>query len=62
MLTLLHDFITEEEMRKVDHHYTSISDDWRSRSSVMEERILGYQRQLEERTHTELKLEVCLHN
>ena len=50
--------ITEEEFRKLDKHYASLSDEFKSKM-VIEERLLSYQKQLEERSRTEIQLEVA---
>jgi oral-facial-digital syndrome 1 protein len=46
----------EEQFAKVDAHYTSAQDTQLLRLGAVEERILCYQRQLEERSRTELNM------
>ena len=48
---------TEEEFAKLDRKYAELSDDFKSKM-VIEERLLSYQHQLDERARTEIKLEV----
>ena len=48
---------TEEEFKKLDRHYSTLSDEYKSKM-VIEERLLSYQRQVEERGRTEIQLEV----
>ena len=59
VLSIAHNAFSEEEFRKVDEHYSSLGDDFKkSRGMAFEERILAYQRQLEERSRTDSQLEV----
>ena len=48
----------EEELRKVDAHFLNAHGDLSARGAAVEERILTYQRQLEERSASELQLQV----
>ena len=56
MLQLV-EFTTEEEFAKLDRKYAELSDEFKSKM-VIEERLLSYQHQLDERARTEIKLEV----
>ena len=51
--------ITEEQFRKLDTYYSTVGDEHKQRWVAVEERILCYQRQLEERSKHDLQLEVC---
>ena len=56
MLQLV-EFSAEEEFAKLDRKYAELSDEFKSKM-VIEERLLSYQHQLDERARTEIKLEV----
>ena len=49
----------EEEFRMVDSYYSEIQDNQISRVHAIEERILSYQRQLEERSRSTLQMEMA---
>ncbi|KAK2188106.1 hypothetical protein NP493_141g01025 [Ridgeia piscesae] len=50
----------EDKFHKLDKYYDSMRDTTHRESSLgMEDRLLAYQRQLDERSHTEVKLEVA---
>ena len=50
---------SEDKFHKLDKYYDSMRDTTHRESSLgMEDRLLAYQRQLDERSHTEVKLEV----
>ena len=53
-------FLAEEEFAKLDRKYAELSDEFKSKM-VIEERLLSYQHQLDERARTEIKLEVTQH-
>ena len=53
-ITLL---LLEEEFAKLDRKYAELSDEFKSKM-VIEERLLSYQHQLDQRASTEIKLEV----
>lgn len=48
----------EEEFRKVDAYYLSLEGDGATRVAAVEERILAYQRLVEERSRSELQMAV----
>jgi predicted nucleotide-binding protein (sugar kinase/HSP70/actin superfamily) len=50
--------IEEEQLAKVDAHYTNLESTQLLRAGAVEERILSFQRQLEERYRSELNLAV----
>lgn len=51
-------FLSVEKFRQLDEHYVNMGEGYRSGGPVVEERILAYQRHLDERSRTELSLEV----
>ena len=50
-------FVSEEQFRELDSHYSNMGDFLKNKMFV-EERILNYQHQLDERSRTEVQLEV----
>ncbi len=51
-------YISVEKFKQLDEHYVNMGEGYRSGGPVVEERILAYQRHLDERSRTELSLEV----
>ncbi|KAK2169754.1 hypothetical protein LSH36_7g09004 [Paralvinella palmiformis] len=49
----------EEQFRKLDTYYSTVGDEHKQRWMAVEERILCYQRQLEERSKHDLQLEIA---
>jgi len=52
--------IAEEQFAKVDAWYSSAEDTQLLRVGAVEDRILSFQRQLEERSRAELNMAVCV--
>ena len=51
--------IAEEQLAKVDAQYSSAEDTQLLRVGAVEERILSFERQLEERSRADLNMAVC---
>jgi len=54
-------FIAEEQFAKVDAQYSGAEDAQRLRFGTVEDRMLSFQRQLEERSRAELNANVCVY-
>ena len=52
--------IAEEQFAKVDARYSSAEDTQLLRCGAVEDRILSFQRQLEERSRVEMNMAVCV--
>ena len=51
----------EAEFRKVEEHFAAMCTEGKSRGCAVEERVLSYQKQLEDRARTEVTLQVSAH-
>ena len=51
--------IVDEQFAKVDAQYSSAEDSQLLRAGAVEDRVLSFQRQLEERSRADLNMAVC---
>jgi len=51
--------VAEEQFAKVDAQYSSAEDSQQLRAGAVEDRILSFQRQLEDRSRADLNMAVC---